>query len=280
MSDTEPADVPTTSRINFGASKAPVEQAADTVQAEAFEAEAEAQPEATVETAPYEEGTTAVPDEVEAPLPDETAPTTEAVPEAVGGWNGIPAGGLANDPEYQAELAGEAVAEATDVTEEPSSEQTVAADVIGSETDPAPTADEADAVEETAAALAAPVADEQEPVEPDAPVIEAPEPVAGPSVEEMQSERDRLDAEIKARTDAEKAAVIEQIKTVVQSYGITPDELVEALGGLRSKRKGVKAKTKYKDPVSGALWSGRGKAPAWIKGKDYTPFLIPENERV
>ena len=65
-----------------------------------------------------------------------------------------------------------------------------------------------------------------------------------------------------------------QIKTVAETYNISLDELVEAMGGLKVKRKGVKAKPKYQDPVSGAIWSARGKEPAWIKGKNREPFLI------
>ena len=98
----------------------------------------------------------------------------------------------------------------------------------------------------------------------------------GKTVEELQEERERLDAQIKARTDAQKASVIEQIKTVVETYSISVEELVEALGGLKSKRKGVKAKQKYRDPVTGATWSGRGKEPAWIKGQNRDTFLIPD----
>ncbi|WP_282892473.1 H-NS family nucleoid-associated regulatory protein, partial [Xanthobacter autotrophicus] len=31
---------------------------------------------------------------------------------------------------------------------------------------------------------------------------------------------------------------------------------------------------KYLDPNSGATWTGRGKPPAWIAGKDRDQFLI------
>ena len=99
------------------------------------------------------------------------------------------------------------------------------------------------------------------------------------TVEELTAERERLDGEIKAKQDAQKASVIAQIKTVVDTYSIPVDELVEALGGLKSKRKGIKAKQKFRDPASGATWSGRGKEPAWIKGQNRNDFLIPEDEQ-
>ena len=118
-----------------------------------------------------------------------------------------------------------------------------------------------------------------EPVDaPEAPVEEAYQIAEseGKSVEELVAERDRIDAEVKAKQNALKASVIDQIKTVVNTYDISTEELVEALGGLKSKRKGIKAKPKYKDPATGVIWSGRGKEPAWIKGQDRSKFLIPE----
>lgn len=100
------------------------------------------------------------------------------------------------------------------------------------------------------------------------------------SIEELAAERDRIDAELKARKQAEQNAVIDQIKTVMTSYDITLQQLVDAMGGLKTTRKGTKAKIKYRDPASGATWSGRGKAPDWIKGKDFGDFLLPEDEQI
>ncbi|MER9436719.1 H-NS histone family protein [Mesorhizobium sp. M0618] len=94
------------------------------------------------------------------------------------------------------------------------------------------------------------------------------------SIEDLQRQQQEIDRKIQEKREAEKQSVIEQIVQVVNTYKIPIDELVEKLGGLKIKRKGVKATPKYKDPVSGAIWTGRGKEPAWIKGKDRKPFLI------
>jgi DNA-binding protein H-NS len=47
------------------------------------------------------------------------------------------------------------------------------------------------------------------------------------------------------------------------------------------KRVGQQGKTaavapKYRDPKTGAEWSGRGREPAWIKGKKRERFLTKE----
>jgi DNA-binding protein H-NS len=94
------------------------------------------------------------------------------------------------------------------------------------------------------------------------------------SIEDLRRQQEEIDRKIREKTEAEKRAVIEQIVQVVNTYNIPIEEIVEALGGLKIKRKGVKAQPKYRDPATGTLWSGRGKEPAWIKGKDRKAFLI------
>ncbi|MEQ1950901.1 H-NS histone family protein [Mesorhizobium sp. CN2-181] len=93
------------------------------------------------------------------------------------------------------------------------------------------------------------------------------------SVQDLQKLQEEIDRKKAEKQQAEKAAVIKQIVEVVNMYKIPVDELVEALGGLKVKRKGVKAQPKYKGP-KGEIWSGRGKEPLWIKGKDRDKFLI------
>lgn len=117
----------------------------------------------------------------------------------------------------------------------------------------------------------------------EAPTVEIEAPAAPAngqkSVEELAAERERLDAEIRAQQQAQKTAVIDQIKAVMLTYHVSLEELVDAMGGLKIKRKGVKAKQKYRDPISGKTWSGRGKEPVWIRGKNREDFLLPEDEQ-
>lgn len=117
-----------------------------------------------------------------------------------------------------------------------------------------------------------------QPDQPDDPETTAEKPIDDMSVEELQRRQDELAQKIREKREAEKKAVIEQIVNVVHTYDIPIDELVDALGGLKIKRKGVKATQKYRDPVTGITWSGRGKEPSWIRGKDRRKFLIPDSE--
>lgn len=94
------------------------------------------------------------------------------------------------------------------------------------------------------------------------------------TVEELQRHQEEIDQKIREKQEAQKQAVIQQIVDVVNTFHIPVDELVDALGGLHIKRKGTKAIQKYQDPETGATWSGRGKEPNWIRGKDREQFLV------
>jgi DNA-binding protein H-NS len=95
------------------------------------------------------------------------------------------------------------------------------------------------------------------------------------SIEQLKAQQAEIDRKISEKQTAEKQAVISQIAQVMKDYNIPVEELVEALGGIKFRRKGTKAKAKYRDPATGITWSGRGKEPAWIKGvADRTPFEI------
>ncbi len=69
-------------------------------------------------------------------------------------------------------------------------------------------------------------------------------------------------------------------------HGLTTADIDSHTGGKkRSRKPGVKAAVKssgsaakYRDPKTGATWSGRGRAPAWIaSAKDRSKFLVEAN---
>lgn len=108
--------------------------------------------------------------------------------------------------------------------------------------------------------------------------IKAPAPTKEEeeTIEDLKRREQEIQRKIAEKHAAEKRAVLDQVVTVVKRYEITTEEVVEALGGLKIKRKGVKAKQKYRDPETGVTWSGRGKEPTWIKGKNRKDFLITD----
>lgn len=93
------------------------------------------------------------------------------------------------------------------------------------------------------------------------------------SIEELEAEKAKLEDQIESRKEAEKQHVCGEIAKVMAQYTVDIDYLAAFLG-VKYKRKGSKAKPKYHDPMTGKTWSGRGKTPVWIRGKDYKKFLI------
>ncbi len=92
------------------------------------------------------------------------------------------------------------------------------------------------------------------------------------SYKELLAQRETLEKQIKEAKATEFAAIVNEIKQKMSEYGITAADL-----GL-SRAKQVKPRQpvapKYRDPASGAVWSGRGKPPKWIAGKDYNQYSI------
>lgn len=88
---------------------------------------------------------------------------------------------------------------------------------------------------------------------------------------ELMVQKAKLEAQIEAARAQELEAVTQQVRQVMAEYGLTAEDLGLA---LKKKTKRAVVAPKYRDPKTGATWSGRGRAPAWIDGKDYAAFLI------
>ncbi|MBA9860192.1 H-NS histone family protein [Ralstonia insidiosa] len=88
---------------------------------------------------------------------------------------------------------------------------------------------------------------------------------------ELLAKKATLDEQIEAARKAEVEQVIQQIRQTMLDYDLT----VEDLGVKRARKAYTKTSVapKYQDPKTGATWSGRGRAPAWI-GKNRDRFLI------
>ncbi|OHV00438.1 DNA-binding protein [Ralstonia solanacearum] len=89
---------------------------------------------------------------------------------------------------------------------------------------------------------------------------------------ELMAQKAKLEEQLESVRIKELESVIQQVRQIVEDYGLTAEDI-----GLTSKRGSAsKKKTvtpKYRDPKTGATWTGRGRAPAWI-GKNRDKFLI------
>ncbi|KKB64987.1 hypothetical protein WM40_03280 [Robbsia andropogonis] len=95
----------------------------------------------------------------------------------------------------------------------------------------------------------------------------------------LLEQREELDQQIdRVRKDAKLTAIME-VKKLIGLYNLTLQDLglTKRNGETATKGRGAPrgpVAPRFRDPESGATWSGRGKAPRWIAGKDRNAFLI------
>lgn len=96
-----------------------------------------------------------------------------------------------------------------------------------------------------------------------------------PTLQELLAQRDALNKQIAEKREHEIAEAIAKARALISEYELTENDL---FGGKRAAKKEGKetgkVAPKYRDTATGATWTGRGKAPRWLDGKDRNQFLI------
>lgn len=88
------------------------------------------------------------------------------------------------------------------------------------------------------------------------------------SYSELLAQKKLLDEQIANAKKAESEQALQTVTQLVQEFGFTAQQV------FPWKPAPKKVTAKYRDPDTGATWSGRGKPPQWIAGKDREPFVI------
>ena len=113
-----------------------------------------------------------------------------------------------------------------------------------------------------------------------------------PTLEKIQANIKKLQVQADALIAKKAQAAVDQIRKLMLEHGLTTEDIeakakakregkaasgaaVSAKSSKVSGSLGSKVPPKYQHPKSGATWTGRGSAPAWIAdAKDRTKFLI------
>lgn len=90
--------------------------------------------------------------------------------------------------------------------------------------------------------------------------------------QELLAQKAVLEKQIAEAQVAEKAEGIAKAKAIIEQYGLSASDLFARKGSVGSR--GGKVAAKYRNSVTGETWTGRGKAPKWIEGKDRAQFAI------
>jgi DNA-binding protein H-NS len=102
------------------------------------------------------------------------------------------------------------------------------------------------------------------------------------TLNELLAQKAALEKQIVDAQREEKAAAIAQIKGLMAQYGLTLADLgprATAVAPRRANGGGAKVPPKYRDPATGATWSGRGLKPRWLEaalaaGRSISDFAI------
>jgi DNA-binding protein H-NS len=102
-----------------------------------------------------------------------------------------------------------------------------------------------------------------------------------PEIAELLAKQDTLNKQLAEAKHRETRQVLIEIVQKMREYGISLDELMGRKAGAQKQQPVAQtaapepvSEPKYRDPVSGATWTGRGRAPNWIAGKNREDYLI------
>ncbi|MFN7152402.1 MAG: H-NS family nucleoid-associated regulatory protein [Acidovorax sp.] len=90
---------------------------------------------------------------------------------------------------------------------------------------------------------------------------------------ELLAQREALERQIANARASELSEAVSRARGLITEYGLTQEDVFPARSAKTGKAKGTVA-AKYRDPFTGATWTGRGRAPLWIAGRDRTQFAI------
>jgi DNA-binding protein H-NS len=93
-----------------------------------------------------------------------------------------------------------------------------------------------------------------------------------PGLKELLARREALEQELEQARQQEAGRALREIVAKMREYKITLQELM----GTKAQAPMLPpaANARYRDPATGATWSGRGRVPQWIADKNRDDFLI------
>ena len=91
---------------------------------------------------------------------------------------------------------------------------------------------------------------------------------------EASEQKQALELKIQQARKEQTAAAVAQCRELIAQYDLTEADLFGGRGRVRVAATGSKVAPKYRDPETGATWTGRGKPPKWIQDKNRDDYLI------
>jgi DNA-binding protein H-NS len=89
---------------------------------------------------------------------------------------------------------------------------------------------------------------------------------------ELQDQITKLQMDAEEARSREIQGALGQIKSLMEEYALTVEDL-GSLSKKKSRKAAQRTSIQFKDEA-GNTWSGRGRMPAWLKGKDKEQFRV------
>ncbi|KVM89592.1 H-NS family nucleoid-associated regulatory protein [Burkholderia stagnalis] len=90
---------------------------------------------------------------------------------------------------------------------------------------------------------------------------------------ELLAELEKLKQDIDAVREYEASLIAERVLALLAESGVDIRSIAACVQSKPRERKRIKPK--YWDPKTGVTWSGRGRTPRWLVGKDPEMFRVP-----
>ena len=95
------------------------------------------------------------------------------------------------------------------------------------------------------------------------------------TLKDLIAQREALEKQITELRQTEHADAIAKVRALITEFELTESDIFGTTTKVR-KAKVMKSKVaaKYREPITGKEWSGRGLAPKWLQGKNKADYLI------
>ena len=91
------------------------------------------------------------------------------------------------------------------------------------------------------------------------------------TVAELKAQKAALEAQIAEAIKSERKEAIAQVRALIDAFELTEKEV---FGKLRAGKAKGSVAAKYRHPQTGETWSGRGRTPKWLDGKNKDDFAV------
>lgn len=91
---------------------------------------------------------------------------------------------------------------------------------------------------------------------------------------EIKKQIEELQVLAAAAREAEIESAKAKVNVIMKEYGLSLSDLNDLNKARVTAKSREPVAVKYKDPATGSTWTGRGRAPLWLAGKNKDDYLV------